>query len=100
MRTLYRDQSTILGGMRTVTVELREDELRQIARSVPRYETWVTPDFMQRITTALRQFDADRDRDVKVQMLQTVSDFCTSSACIVTRLNAAGWDLVRIEEND
>jgi hypothetical protein len=30
--------------------------------------------------------------------LQAASDLCTSSECIMNRLNAAGWDLVRMEE--
>jgi hypothetical protein len=87
---------------KTVTVALTEVELQEIRHGVPRYQNWVTSDFMQRINAALRQFDADREREDKAKALLNNLTFKAAwnpdASDTMKRLNRAGWDLVRMEE--
>jgi hypothetical protein len=90
---------------KTVSVELTENQLRATLEAYRRWEReWkslIIPDddanaAIAVLQDARRQFDINQK--VKVEVLQAASDLCTSSECIMNRLNAAGWDLVRMEE--
>jgi hypothetical protein len=86
---------------RTVSVELTEAQIREIRRGVPFYLECFDDVFAKRLTTALAQFDADRDREAKVQVMVEIVLPPASGIFASKRLddlNAAGWDLVRMED--
>jgi hypothetical protein len=90
---------------RTVSVELTEDQIRILHGMVIHSQGTLThreeaySQLMQILTSAL----TDRDREAKVQALydwdeDSNTDDMENARSMLSRLNNAGWDLVRMED--
>jgi hypothetical protein len=85
---------------KTVSVELTRNQLQYLWDNC---DLTVIDSLTNAIDAALAQFAATRDREAKVRALYDWTEDSGPSAMedserTLSRLNAAGWDLVRMEK--
>jgi hypothetical protein len=94
---------------KTVSVELTEDQIRILhgmvihSQSTLSFREEAYSQLMQILVSSLSQFATDRDREEKVKALTLAvhgitNTYMDARARSLDSLNAAGWDLVRMED--
>jgi hypothetical protein len=85
---------------RTVSVELTHDEVVYLQTSNDAC-SMLPGGLLHKLYVARSQFDADRDREAKVEFIRLYHLFESnpeSPESALYRINEAGWDLVRMED--